>query len=43
MPATAASRYCGSCGCDLSPQSEYSWQEDRLGRWPIGSLSWETS
>lgn len=42
-PASAASLYCGSCGCDLSPQSDFSWHEDRLGLWPVGSFSWEAS
>ena len=42
MPATAGSLYCGSCGCDLSPQSEFSWHEERLGLLPIGHFSWET-
>lgn len=41
MPATAGSWYCGSCGCDLSPQSEFSWHEDRFGVFTIGRFGWE--
>lgn len=41
MPATASSSYCGYCGRDLSPQSEYCWHEDDHGFLPWRALGLE--